>query len=117
MFYLRCVHALPQSWPGFATVEELKGFPRLLISVNECDPLRDEGVNFYRRCLAAGVDASCRMVMGTTHAADMQWDTVPEIALQTVRAMADHACRYDRMLLAPLPMPPPSILSPAAAKL
>jgi acetyl esterase len=96
----------PQAWPGFATNDDLRGLPRLVISVNECDPLRDEGVCFYRRCLEAGVDASCRMVMGTTHAADMQWDTIPDVALQTVRAMADHASHYDRTALALLPMPP-----------
>ena len=31
------------------------GFPPTVISVNECDPLRDEGINFYRLLLAAGV--------------------------------------------------------------
>ena len=32
----------PLAWPGFATVEDLTGLPRCVISVNECDPLRDE---------------------------------------------------------------------------
>ena len=31
-----------------------------VISVNECDPLRDEGVGFYRLLMRAGVAARCR---------------------------------------------------------
>ena len=27
---------------------DVAGLPRCVISVNECDPLRDEGINFYR---------------------------------------------------------------------
>src|SRR5579885_2280630 len=37
----------PLAWPGFATVEDVRGLPPTMISVNECDPLRDEGINFY----------------------------------------------------------------------
>ena len=37
-------------------------FSRCVISVNECDPLRDEGLNFYRLCTENGVAAQCRMV-------------------------------------------------------
>eukprot|EP00931_Biecheleriopsis_adriatica_P052173 TRINITY_DN30325_c0_g1_i1.p1 TRINITY_DN30325_c0_g1~~TRINITY_DN30325_c0_g1_i1.p1 ORF type:complete len:351 (+),score=54.03 TRINITY_DN30325_c0_g1_i1:153-1055(+) len=47
----------PLAWPGFATPRDLRGLPRCVISVNECDPLRDEGVNFYRRLVEAGVSA------------------------------------------------------------
>src|SRR5215467_2784261 len=36
------------AWPSFASDAELKGFPPTVISVNECDPLRDEGIVFYR---------------------------------------------------------------------
>ena len=38
----------PIAWPGFADEAEVKGLPSVVISVNECDPLRDEGINFYR---------------------------------------------------------------------
>ena len=41
----------PLAWPSFATVEDVQGFPPTVISVNECDPLRDEGINFYRLLL------------------------------------------------------------------
>ena len=47
----------PLAWPGFATAEDVKGLPPTVISVNECDPLRDEGINFYRLLIANGVSA------------------------------------------------------------
>ncbi|NDF30778.1 MAG: esterase, partial [Acidimicrobiia bacterium] len=45
----------PLAWPSFATEDDVRGLPRTVISVNECDPLRDEGINFYRLLLRAGV--------------------------------------------------------------
>ena len=54
----------PLAWPGFATEDDVRGLPPTYISVNECDPLRDEGVGFYRLLLKAGVTAYCRQVMG-----------------------------------------------------
>ncbi|HXB46626.1 MAG TPA: alpha/beta hydrolase fold domain-containing protein, partial [Streptosporangiaceae bacterium] len=33
----------PLAWPSFATAQDVEGFPPTVISVNECDPLRDEG--------------------------------------------------------------------------
>ncbi|MDG2114124.1 MAG: alpha/beta hydrolase, partial [Actinomycetota bacterium] len=38
----------PLAWPSFATTDDVAGLPPTIISVNECDPLRDEGINFYR---------------------------------------------------------------------
>ena len=52
----------PLAWPSFATVDDVRGLPRVVIHVNECDPLRDEGLEFYRLCLQAGVPARARMV-------------------------------------------------------
>ena len=49
----------PLAWPSFADVDEVTGFPPTVINVNECDPLRDEGINFYR-CSSA---AACRPVV------------------------------------------------------
>jgi acetyl esterase/lipase len=45
------------AWPGFAQREDVEGLPPVVISVNECDPLRDEGINFYRLLLDSGVPA------------------------------------------------------------
>ena len=82
----------PLAWPGFATKHDLTGLPPCVISVNECDPLRDEGLNFYRACLRAGVAATCREVRGTPHGGDLMVAIAPEIALATVQSIVDFAC-------------------------
>ena len=61
----------PLAWPGFASEADVRGFPPTVISVNECDPLRDEGIEFYRLLLRAGVPARGRQVMGTIHGTDV----------------------------------------------
>ena len=81
----------PLAWPGFATDADVKGFPPVVISVNECDPLRDEGVNFYRLLLRNGVAARCRQVMGTTHGIEVFPACCPDISLDSARAIAAFA--------------------------
>ncbi|MYD42763.1 MAG: alpha/beta hydrolase [Gammaproteobacteria bacterium] len=81
----------PLAWPGFATEEEVRGLPATMISVNECDPLRDEGVNFYRLLLRAGVQAYCRQVMGTTHGAEIFPAVAPDISRETAASIAAFA--------------------------
>ena len=82
----------PLAWPGFAAVEDVKDLPATVISVNECDPLRDEGIEFYRLLLAAGVPAQCRQVMGTIHATEIFPIAAPEVSRETARSIADF-CR------------------------
>jgi len=79
----------PLAWPGFATEEDVKGLVPTVISVNECDPLRDEGVNFYRLLLRAGVPTRCRQVMGTIHAAEIFPIACPEVSRDTAVSIAD----------------------------
>jgi acetyl esterase/lipase len=81
----------PLAWPGFATEADVKGLPPVIISVNECDPLRDEGVNFYRLLLRAGVPARCRQVMGTTHGAEIFTIACPEISRDAAADLARFA--------------------------
>lgn len=78
----------PLAWPLFATAEDVKGFPQTVISVNECDPLRDEGVSFYRMLLQAGVPARCRQIMGTVHATEVFPVCAPDISHTTANDMA-----------------------------
>jgi acetyl esterase/lipase len=83
----------PLAWPSFATVEDVTGFPPTVINVNECDPLRDEGINFYRLLLAADVPARCRQMMGTMHGTEIFSVACPDISADTARDIAAFACR------------------------
>ena len=83
----------PLAWPLFAADNDLKGMPPTIISVNEFDPLRDEGVLFYRRLLENGVLASCRQVMGTMHATEQVFPALcPNISRDTAASLAQF-CR------------------------
>lgn len=81
----------PLAWPLFSSVDDVAGFPRTMISVNECDPLRDEGVEFYRLLLQAGVSARCREVRGTCHAAELFMNVCPDISGDTAADLARFA--------------------------
>jgi len=81
----------PLAWPGFATEDDVRGLVPTMISVNECDPLRDEGVNFYRLLLRAGVLARCRQVMGTIHATEVFPAVCPDISRDTAASLAHFA--------------------------
>ena len=81
----------PLAWPGFATENDVSGLVPTVISVNECDPLRDEGVNFYRLLLRAGVPARCRQVMGTIHGTEILPMVCPDISRETAVSIAAFA--------------------------
>jgi len=78
----------PLAWPSFATDDELKGLVPTVISVNECDPLRDEGIEFYRSLLRAGVPARARQAMGTTHGIEIFASCCPDISKETAAHIA-----------------------------
>ena len=81
----------PLAWPLFASEDDLRGLPPTVISVNECDPLRDEGIELYRRLLAAGVAARGRNVLGTMHGTEATVILCPEITHDTARDLAAFA--------------------------
>ena len=89
----------PLAWPLHATEHDLAGLPPHAISVNELDPLRDEGLAYFRKLLAAGVSASCRTINGTSHAQDMVMRAaMPEVYATTIRdikGFADSVCGPD----------------------
>ncbi|MEO1935145.1 MAG: alpha/beta hydrolase [Myxococcales bacterium] len=86
----------PLAWPSFAKGEDVRGLPPTVISVNECDPLRDEGIEFYRLLLREGVEARCRQVMGTMHGTEAFPIACPDITQDTARSMADFCRNPDR---------------------
>lgn len=78
----------PLAWPLFATESDVQGLPPTFISVNECDPLRDEGIEFYRLLLRAGVPAQCRQVMGTSHGTEIFAIACPDVSRETAASIA-----------------------------
>jgi acetyl esterase/lipase len=79
-------------WPLEATNEELRGLPPHVISVNELDPLRDEGLLYYRKLVHAGVPAIGRVVAGTCHAGDLLLPSVmPEVFDASMRDVSGFA--------------------------
>ena len=81
----------PLAWPDFATAGDVIGFPPTVINVNECDPLRDEGIAFFRLLLQSGVAARGRVRLGTFHGADLATALCPEISHETARDLASFA--------------------------
>jgi len=74
----------PLAWPSFAKREDVEGLPPTVISVNECDPLRDEGIAFYRLLMNSGVSARCRQMMGACHGIEILLPAIcPDIARST----------------------------------
>jgi acetyl esterase len=77
---------------GVAADEELAGLPPHVISVNELDPLRDEGLQYYRRLVHAGVPTVGRVVAGTCHGGDMLMAGVmPEVFEASMRDVSGFA--------------------------
>jgi acetyl esterase len=76
----------PLAWPYYASGDDLTGLPPHIISVNELDPLRDEGIAYYRKLASAGVSVMCRTVNGTCHAGDCIFEpAMPEVTAATIR--------------------------------
>ncbi len=75
----------PLCWPYFANEADLAGLPPHVIAVNELDPLRDEGVAYYRKLLHAGVPVAGRVNLGIVHGADMIFrQAIPDVYFATV---------------------------------
>mmetsp|Transcript_20113 Transcript_20113/g.33645 ORF Transcript_20113/g.33645 Transcript_20113/m.33645 type:complete len:344 (+) Transcript_20113:51-1082(+) len=75
----------PLAWPYWAQTADLTGLPPHVISLNDGDPLLDEGLAYYRKLMHAGVRVRCRTVNGTAHAGDLiGLKHTPEIYLSTL---------------------------------
>jgi acetyl esterase len=76
----------PLCWPYHAGTEDVRGLPPHIISVNELDPLRDEGVAYHETLVRAGVQATLRMVPAVCHGGDLMFRAaMPEMYLSTIR--------------------------------
>ena len=76
----------PLCWPLAARVTDLEGLPPHVISVNELDPLRDEGLAYFRKLGRAGVSTLSRTVNGTCHAGDLILPAaLPDVYAATIR--------------------------------
>ena len=60
----------PIAWPYHADNTMLEGLPPHAITVNELDPLRDEGLAYSKRLEEVGVSVNSKIIKGTVHAAE-----------------------------------------------
>lgn len=82
----------PLAWPYHASHADLEGLPPHAISVNELDPFRDEGLGYYRKLQAAGVPSRARTVIGTCHAAEINFmKAIPDVYHATLNDIAHFA--------------------------
>jgi acetyl esterase len=76
------------AWPSFATEADVAGLVPTVVSVNEFDPLRDEGVEFHRLLLRAGVETRGRMNLGAVHGTELLAIACPDISFETAASIA-----------------------------
>lgn len=82
----------PLAWPYHASRADLEGLPPHVISVNQLDPLRDEGLAYFAKLLDAGVSAVSRTVNGTAHGADCMFGAaMPDVYMATIRDIVGFA--------------------------
>ena len=79
----------PLAWPLYSVASDLEGLPTTVISVNECDPLRDEGVVLGQKMVDAGVNCTTVSVMRTCHGGDcLVAGPVMDNTLRNIAALA-----------------------------
>lgn len=73
------------AFPMNADTEALRQFPRTQIVVYEFDPLRDEGLAFYRKMNSAGhPDVDCMQIQGLLHSSMLMLTLKPEFAQRQI---------------------------------
>lgn len=86
--------ANPLAWPYFASEDDLRGLPPHVITTDEVDPLRDEGLAYLRALQHAGVDATGHTFSGIGHGAEqLMGAAVPDLFARALRDVSDFARR------------------------
>ena len=76
----------PIAWPYHADPSMLEGLPPHAITVNELDPLRDEGLAYSDKLKKAGISINTKIIQGTVHAAENIFPLeIPEIHNQAIQ--------------------------------
>jgi acetyl esterase/lipase len=84
----------PLAWPYYATEEDLRGLPPHVITTDEVDPLRDEGLAYLRALQRAGVEATGHTYNGVGHACEqLLGAAVPDLFHRALRDVADFTRR------------------------
>lgn len=82
----------PTCWPYWATAADVEGLPPHVITVNELDPLRDEGLAYHRLLLAAGVSSVGRVNLGLCHVGELLFRAaLPDVYAAAVRDVCGFA--------------------------
>jgi acetyl esterase/lipase len=82
----------PLAWPYYATEEDLRGLPPHVVTTDELDPLRDEGLAYLRALQRAEVNATGHTYSGIGHACEhILGAALPELYDRALRDVADFA--------------------------
>jgi acetyl esterase/lipase len=82
----------PLAWPYHAGRDDLTGLPPHVITVNELDPLRDEGIAYHHKLRAAAVSSACVVIVGTSHAAEVIFrSAIPDVYAAAARNLVGFA--------------------------
>ncbi len=81
-------------WPSHATIDDVRGLPPHVISCNELDPLRDEGIAFHRLLLRAGVPSVGQVNLGLCHVGQILFrEAMPDVYAHAVDDVVSFARR------------------------
>jgi acetyl esterase/lipase len=84
----------PLAWPYYADATDLEGLPPHVITTDELDPLRDEGLAYLRALQRAGVEATGHTYSGVGHACELlAAAAIPELFQRALRDVVDFAKR------------------------